>query len=44
VVVKANLDKLEALKDRLLDKETVDADEVAEVLKGSKMPSAAALY
>jgi cell division protease FtsH len=43
-VIKANLDKLEALKDRLLEKETVDADEVLEVLKGSKLPQAAALY
>lgn len=43
-VIKANLDKLEALKDRLLEKETVDADEVAEVLKGAKLPQAAALY
>ncbi len=43
-VIKANLDKLEVLKDRLLEKETVDADEVADVLKGAKMPQAAALY
>jgi cell division protease FtsH len=44
VVIKANLDKLEALKDRLLEKETVDADEVLEVLKGARLPEAAALY
>jgi cell division protease FtsH len=43
-VVKANLDKLEDLKKRLLDKETVDADEVLESLKGAKLPAAAALY
>lgn len=43
-VIKANRDKLKDLKDRLLEKETVDADEVAEVLKGAKMPAAAALY
>lgn len=43
-VVKANLGKLENLKDRLLEKETVDADEVLEALKGAKLPSAAALY
>ncbi len=43
-VIKANLHKLEELKDHLLEKETVDADEVLEVLKGSKLPSAAALY
>jgi cell division protease FtsH len=43
-VIKANLDKLEVLKDRLLQKETVDADEVLEVLKGAVMPKSAALY
>ncbi len=43
-VIKANMKPLEALKDKLLEKETVDADEVAEVLKGAKMPSSAALY
>ncbi len=43
-VIKANLDKLEALKDKLLEKETVDADEVAETLKGAKLPASAALY
>jgi predicted metal-dependent phosphoesterase TrpH len=42
--VPANLDKLEELKDRLLKKETVDADEVAEVFKGASLPKAAALY
>jgi cell division protease FtsH len=44
VVIKANLSHLEKLKDKLLEKETVDADEVLEALKGSKMPHAAALY
>jgi cell division protease FtsH len=44
LVIKANLDKLDKLKDRLLEKETVDADEVLEVLKGAKLPPAAALY
>jgi cell division protease FtsH len=44
MVIKANLDKLEALKNRLLEKETVDAAEVLEVLKGARMPAAAALY
>jgi cell division protease FtsH len=44
VVIKGNLDRLEDLKNRLLEKETVDADEVAESLKGSKLPAAAALY
>lgn len=43
-VIKANLSYLEKLKDRLVEKETVDADEVAEVLKGAKMPQGAALY
>jgi len=43
-VIKANLDKLEVLKDHLLEKETVDADEVLEVLKGAKLPAAATLY
>jgi cell division protease FtsH len=43
-VIKSNLDKLEALKNKLLEKETVDADEVAEVLKGAKLPQVAALY
>ena len=44
VVIKANLDKLEDLKKRLLDKETVDAEEVAKSLHGAKLPAAAALY
>lgn len=44
IIIKANLHSLEILKDRLLEKETVDADEVAEVLKGAKFPSAAALH
>lgn len=43
-VIKANLHKLEALKDKLIEKETVDADEVNKILDGSKMPPAAALY
>jgi cell division protease FtsH len=43
-VIKANLHTLENLKNRLLEKETVDADEVAEALKGAKLPQAAALY
>ncbi|HSW85334.1 MAG TPA: ATP-dependent zinc metalloprotease FtsH [Candidatus Saccharimonadales bacterium] len=44
IVIKANLDKLENLKNHLLEKETVNADEVITVLKGSKLPQAAALY
>jgi cell division protease FtsH len=43
-VIKANAKGLEALKDRLLEKETIDADEVHEVLKNTSMPKAAALY
>lgn len=43
-VIRANMDKLEALKDRLLKEETVDADEVNEVFKGTVLPKAAALY
>lgn len=43
-VIKANLDKLEVLKNRLLEKETVDADEAGELLKGAKLPASAALY
>ena len=43
-VIKENIDKLTALKDRLLEKETVEAEEVKEVLKGTKMPASAALY
>jgi cell division protease FtsH len=43
-VIKANLGHLEKLKDRLIEKETVDAEEVAETLKGSKLPASAALY
>jgi cell division protease FtsH len=43
-VIKANLSHLEKLKDKLLEKETVDADEVEDALKGAKMPQGAALY
>ncbi len=43
-VIKANLSKLEVLKDRLLEKETVEAEEVLELLKGTVMPKVASLY
>ena len=43
-VIKANLHALEILKNKLLEKETVDADEVVEALKGAKLPQGAALY
>lgn len=44
IVIKANDKFLEALKQRLLEKETVNADEVKELLKGAKMPKEATLY
>jgi cell division protease FtsH len=43
-VIKVNLKALEVLKDRLLEKETVDAAEVIKLLEGAHMPKAAALY
>ncbi len=43
-VIKANRTQLEALKDRLLEKETVEADEVLEVLKDTSVPKTAILY
>ncbi len=43
-VIKANKDKLEALKNLLIEKETVDADEVLHIFKGSVMPKSAGLY
>jgi cell division protease FtsH len=43
-VIKANLQKLEVLKDALLEKETVEAKEVVKLLDGTHMPKAAALY
>ncbi|HUB93772.1 MAG TPA: ATP-dependent zinc metalloprotease FtsH [Verrucomicrobiae bacterium] len=44
LVIKANLKFIEALKDHLLEKETVDADEVKKVFEGSHMPKEAMLY
>lgn len=44
VVIRANLTKLEMLKDKLLDKETVEAEEVIKILEGSVMPKTASLY
>lgn len=43
-VLKENRSKLEVLKDRLLEKETVEAEEVIEILNGSVLPTSAALY
>jgi cell division protease FtsH len=44
IVIKANLHKLEVLKDALLEKETVEAKEVVKLLDGTEMPKAASLY
>ena len=44
IVIKANKPKLEKLKEVLLEKETVEADEVISILEGAEMPKAAALY
>ena len=44
IVIKANLKYLEALKDKLIEKETVDAEDVEKVLDGSIMPKAASQY
>lgn len=44
LVLKSNLEKLEKLKDALLEKETVEAAEVIKILEDSHMPKAAALY
>lgn len=43
-VIKANLARLEVLKDALLEKETVEAEEVIKILNGSVLPKAAELY
>lgn len=44
IVLKANMKKLEQLKNELLAKETLEAEEVIKVLEGSVMPKEAALY
>ncbi|HSW99929.1 MAG TPA: ATP-dependent zinc metalloprotease FtsH [Patescibacteria group bacterium] len=44
LVIKANVESLRKLKERLLEKETVEAEEVKTILHGSHMPKAAALY
>jgi cell division protease FtsH len=44
IVIKANLPYLKKLKDVLLEKETVEAEEVAHIFEGTKMPKDAALY
>lgn len=43
-VIKANLKKLDILEACLLEKETIDADEVKTLLRGSVMPKTASLY
>ncbi len=44
LVIKANIAKITALKDRLLEKETLEAEEVKHVLHGATMPAGAKLY
>lgn len=44
LVINANKKQLEVLKDALLEKETVEAEEVIKLLEGTKMPKEAALY
>jgi cell division protease FtsH len=43
-VIRANRSKLDALKTALLEKETVEAEEVKKILHDSVMPKSAALY
>lgn len=43
-VISANKHKLEELKQALLLKETVEADEVHQILQGTRMPQSASLY
>ena len=43
-VIKGNKKQLELLKQALIEKETVEAEEVLEILKGSSLPKEAALY
>lgn len=44
VVIKANMAQLKKLKDALLEKETVEAEEVAKLFDGSHLPKEAALH
>lgn len=44
MVIKANRHKLDELHDKLLEKETLEAEEVKKILHGSTMPKSAALY
>ena len=43
LVIKANLGKLEDIKNQLIDKETLEADEVAKIFEGAVLPEAAQL-
>lgn len=43
-VIKTNLKYLEKLKQELLEKETIDAEDVVRVCEGSRLPKSAALY
>lgn len=43
-VIKANQEKLVILKDRLIEKETLEAEEVLKLLEGTVMPKEATLY
>lgn len=43
-VITSNKKKLEELKDALLEKETVEDEEVKQILTGTKLPAAAKLY
>ncbi len=44
LVLTENREYLEKIKDALLEHETLDADQVAELFKGAKLPDAAKLY
>jgi cell division protease FtsH len=44
IVVKGNLEYLKALKNLLIEKETVEAEDVKKIFKGTHMPKAAELY
>ena len=43
-VIKANQNKLEALKNRLIEKETIEAEEVIDILKGTSLPKSASIH
>lgn len=44
IVIEANREYLEKIKDELLKCETLESDQVAEIFKGAKLPDAAKLY